>query len=149
MKAKRAYVPARGGAVRDLALEQEDAYAIAVDATDVYFTTRRAQGTVAKVSRAGGRVTTLADDQRNPIAIASYPAPKPSSYQALQDAVVVEYFAPAPDAGTVWLKLVRSGHQATGWFSTDRLTWKQVGQAIDIKVLRRPSALGVHSSIAL
>jgi xylan 1,4-beta-xylosidase len=42
---------------------------------------------------------------------------------------------PAPARGTVWLKLVRANHQATGWFSTDRITWHQVGGPIDITAL--------------
>ena len=42
---------------------------------------------------------------------------------------------PAPAGHTVWLKLVRSNHQATGWFSTDRISWTQVGGPIDITAL--------------
>jgi len=42
---------------------------------------------------------------------------------------------PAPAARTLWLKLVRTGHQATGWFSTDRVSWHQVGGPIDIAAL--------------
>ncbi|HET9957476.1 MAG TPA: carbohydrate-binding protein, partial [Polyangiaceae bacterium] len=57
------------------------------------------------------------------------------NYTSLQDPVEVSYTAPAPQQTAVWLKLVRSNHQATGWFSTDRVTWKQVGQAIDIEEL--------------
>jgi uncharacterized repeat protein (TIGR02543 family) len=56
-------------------------------------------------------------------------------YTAMNDPVVVSYTAPAPTGSTVWLKLVRSDHVATGWFSTDRITWTQVGQAINIKAL--------------
>jgi xylan 1,4-beta-xylosidase len=41
----------------------------------------------------------------------------------------------APAGRTVWLKLVRSNHQATGWFSTNRITWTQVGGPIDITEL--------------
>jgi beta-xylosidase len=41
----------------------------------------------------------------------------------------------APAGKTVWLKLVRANHQATGWFSTDRVTWSQVGGPIDIAAL--------------
>jgi uncharacterized repeat protein (TIGR02543 family) len=58
-----------------------------------------------------------------------------SVYTAMNDPVVVSYTAPAPAASSVWLKLVRSNHVATGWFSTDRITWTQVGQAINIKAL--------------
>ena len=42
---------------------------------------------------------------------------------------------PAPTAGAIWLKLVRTAHQATGWFSTDRRRWTQVGGPIDITAL--------------
>jgi len=42
---------------------------------------------------------------------------------------------PAPASSTVWLKIVRAAHQATGWFSTDQITWHQVGAAIDITEL--------------
>jgi len=56
-------------------------------------------------------------------------------YTAMNDPVVVSYTAPAPTGSTVWLKLVRSNHVATGWFSTDRITWTKVGQAINIKAL--------------
>jgi beta-xylosidase len=90
---------------------------------------------VARTKVGGKDVIRFAYRTRNPVPIASYPDPKPGSYQALQDAVVVEYTAPAPAQRNVWLKLARSNHQATGWFSTDRLTWTQVGQAIDIKEL--------------
>ncbi len=92
---------------------------------------------VARTRVEGQDVIRFAYRSRNPIPIASYPDPKPGSYQALQDAVVVEYNAPAPEGSAVWLKLVRSGHQATGWFSTDRLTWTQVGSAINILELDR------------
>jgi len=48
---------------------------------------------------------------------------------------------PAPAGRTVWLKLVRSNHQATGWFSTDRIAWTQVGGPIDITALDDYSSL--------
>jgi hypothetical protein len=57
------------------------------------------------------------------------------AYDTLEDPVVVSYTVPAPAQAAVWLKLVRSGHMATGWYSTDRRTWQQVGQAIDIRQL--------------
>lgn len=41
----------------------------------------------------------------------------------------------APGARTIWLKLVRTAHQATGWFSTDRITWRQVGGPVDLTEL--------------
>jgi beta-xylosidase len=62
-----------------------------------------------------------------------------SNYQnlGLADPVVVSYTVPtpAPAEAAVWLKLVRNDHQATGWVSADRLTWTQVGRAIDISAL--------------
>jgi xylan 1,4-beta-xylosidase len=42
---------------------------------------------------------------------------------------------PSPAGSTVWLKLVRGMNQATGFFSTDRITYTQVGDAIDITTL--------------
>ncbi len=65
------------------------------------------------------------------------PAAGANSYTALADPVVVSYTTPtpAPAEAAVWLKLVRSNHQATGWVSTDRLTWTQVGAPIDISDL--------------
>jgi len=45
------------------------------------------------------------------------------------------FSVPAPPADAVWLKLVRTSHQATGWFSTDSIAWTQVGGAIDIAEL--------------
>lgn len=50
-------------------------------------------------------------------------------------ALTTSAVVPAPTAGAVWLKLVRTAHQATGWFSTDRRTWTQVGGAIDLTEL--------------
>jgi beta-xylosidase len=41
----------------------------------------------------------------------------------------------SPAASVLWLKLVVTGHRATGWFSIDRLSWTQVGAAIDITAL--------------
>ncbi len=41
-----------------------------------------------------------------------------------------------PAERTLWLKLVHGkDHEATGWFSTDRLTWTQVGEPIEIGAL--------------
>jgi xylan 1,4-beta-xylosidase len=91
---------------------------------------------VARTKVSGNDVVRFAYRARTPVAIASYPADKkPSAYQELADPVVVSYTVPAPEQTTVWLKLVRSGHQATGWFSTDRRTWTQVGEAINVKDL--------------
>ncbi|WP_437683551.1 family 43 glycosylhydrolase [Sorangium sp. So ce131] len=58
-----------------------------------------------------------------------------SAYTELEEPVVVGGSVPAPEDATVWLKLVRTGHKATGWFSTDRLEWTQVGPEIDISTL--------------
>jgi beta-xylosidase len=49
--------------------------------------------------------------------------------------LTVSAVAPAPATGRVWLKLVRADHQATGWYSTDRITWHQVGGPVDIAEL--------------
>jgi xylan 1,4-beta-xylosidase len=90
---------------------------------------------VARTMIDGADVIRFAYRARTPVAISSYHpdgGSPPSSYQDLADPVVVSYTAAAPSDSTVWLKLVRSGHQATGWFSTDRVSWTQVGKAIDI-----------------
>ncbi|AUX44340.1 xylosidase/arabinosidase [Sorangium cellulosum] len=58
-----------------------------------------------------------------------------SAYEST-DATVISYDAEAPSDQVLWLKLVHGeDHQATGWFSTDRLTWTQVGEPIDISAL--------------
>jgi beta-xylosidase len=66
-------------------------------------------------------------------------APVPTSeasYTALADPQLQAYSVPAPARATLWLKLVRtSAHKATGWFSTDRLAWKQVGGEIDVRAM--------------
>ena len=91
---------------------------------------------VARTMVKGSDVIRFAYRARTPVAISSYPTDqKPSAYQTLADPVVVSYTAAAPSDSAIWLKLVRSGHMATGWFSTDRATWTQVGEAIDIKNL--------------
>jgi beta-xylosidase len=59
----------------------------------------------------------------------------------LAPAPATSAYTPAPASGTVWLKLVHTHHQATGWFSTDRLVWTQVGGAIDIGELDDYDAL--------
>ncbi|WP_437819110.1 family 43 glycosylhydrolase [Sorangium sp. So ce1078] len=52
------------------------------------------------------------------------------------EATVVSYDVEAPPEETLWLKLSHDkDHQATGWFSTDRLTWTQVGEPVDISAL--------------
>jgi hypothetical protein len=58
-----------------------------------------------------------------------------SAYESTE-ATVVSYDVEAPSDTTLWLKLLHDKeHQATGWFSTDRLTWTQVGKPIDISAL--------------
>lgn len=58
-----------------------------------------------------------------------------SAYEAV-DATEISFDAPAPAERTLWLKLVHGkDHEATGWFSTDRLIWTQVGEPIDISAL--------------
>jgi xylan 1,4-beta-xylosidase len=59
------------------------------------------------------------------------------SYTELADPVVVSHTiaTPTPAKATFWLKLVRSGHRASGWVSTDRLAWTEVGEPIDISAL--------------
>jgi beta-xylosidase len=87
---------------------------------------------VARTMLDGEDVIRFAYRMRRPV-----PAEGAGSYAALADPVVVSYTVPtpAPEQAAVWLKLVRSNHLATGWVSTDRLTWTQVGEAIDIKGL--------------
>jgi xylan 1,4-beta-xylosidase len=58
-----------------------------------------------------------------------------TAYAELDEPVVVADSVAAPPGETVWLKLVRQDHRATGWFSTDRLSWTQVGGEIDILAL--------------
>ncbi|MGK3996357.1 family 43 glycosylhydrolase [Sorangium sp. So ce1024] len=58
-----------------------------------------------------------------------------SAYSALDEPVVVGESVPAPEGDTIWLKLVRTDHKATGWFSADRIEWTQVGPEIDISAL--------------
>lgn len=81
---------------------------------------------LARTIVSGADVIRFAYRSRNPVATGGS-----GSYAALADPVVVAYTVAAPQGATVWLKLVRDTHSATGWYSTDRLTWKQVGQAID------------------
>ncbi|WP_236644509.1 family 43 glycosylhydrolase [Sorangium cellulosum] len=63
------------------------------------------------------------------------PVEEGGAYTELDEPVVVGGSAAAPEGDTVWLKLVRTGHKATGWFSADRLEWTQVGDEIDISTL--------------
>jgi len=63
---------------------------------------------------------------RNPVATGGS-----GSYTALAEPVVVRYSVAAPTGKTVWLKLVRNNHTATGWSSTDRINWTQVGGEIN------------------
>jgi xylan 1,4-beta-xylosidase len=85
---------------------------------------------VARTQLAGADVVRFAFRKRTPVGTGGS-----GSYTALADPVVVSYTAPAPRQRAIWLKLVRSGHMATGWYSTDRVTWRQVGEAIDIEEL--------------
>ena len=42
---------------------------------------------------------------------------------------------PAPSASSpVWLKLVRSTNSFTGWYSTDGVTWQQVGSTVTVNM---------------
>jgi hypothetical protein len=85
---------------------------------------------VARAMVGGADVIRFAYRSRHPVA-----AGDSDSYTALADPVEEVYTEAAPNEAVVWLKLVRSQHTATGWYSTDRLTWTQVGQAIDIRGL--------------
>ncbi|HMA97152.1 MAG TPA: family 43 glycosylhydrolase, partial [Polyangiaceae bacterium] len=85
---------------------------------------------VARVMENGADNIRFAFRSRTPV-----PTGGSGSYTELADPVVVSYSVPAPARSTVWLKLARSNHQATGWYSTDRIVWKQVGEAIDITAL--------------
>lgn len=51
------------------------------------------------------------------------------------------FLARAP-AGPVWLKIEKTDHKATGWYSADGITWTQVGQEIDVASLDSESSLG-------
>jgi beta-xylosidase len=85
---------------------------------------------VARVMEDGADQIRFAFRSRTPV-----PTGGSGSYSELAEPVTVSYSVPAPSRSTVWLKLVRSNHQASGWYSTDRIAWKQVGKAIDIKEL--------------
>lgn len=91
---------------------------------------------VARTMLGGEDVIRFAYRMRRPIPVTGT---SHGSYtdQGLADPVVVSYTVPTPAAAgaALWLKLVRTDHLATGWVSTDRLTWTQVGEAIDIKGL--------------
>ncbi|XYH96865.1 family 43 glycosylhydrolase [Sorangium sp. So ce1128] len=63
------------------------------------------------------------------------PSEEGGAYTELEEPVVVGGSVPAPEGETIWLKLVRTGHKATAWFSADRLDWTQVGPKIDISTL--------------
>jgi xylan 1,4-beta-xylosidase len=49
----------------------------------------------------------------------------------------------APRGRDVWLKLVRDNHSATGWFSSDRLSWTQVGASVDLSSIETPNTINV------
>ncbi|WP_437600474.1 family 43 glycosylhydrolase [Sorangium sp. So ce590] len=63
------------------------------------------------------------------------PSEEGGAYTELAEPVVVGASVPAPSGATVWLKLVRAGHMATGWFSSDGVDWTQVGAEIDLSTL--------------
>lgn len=87
---------------------------------------------LARTMLDGKDVIRFAYRKRQPV-----PTGGSGNYSTLADPVVVAHTVatPSPEKSAIWLKLVRSGHQATGWFSTDRLTWTQVGTPIDISAL--------------
>lgn len=87
---------------------------------------------VARTLLDGEDVIRFAYRMRRPV-----PTGGTGAYEELADPVVVSYTlpTPTPEQADMWLKLVRSGHQATGWVSADRLTWTQVGEAIDISAM--------------
>ncbi|WP_434045642.1 MULTISPECIES: family 43 glycosylhydrolase [Sorangium] len=58
-----------------------------------------------------------------------------AAYTELDEPVVVSESVPAPTGEMVWLKLERTDHKATGWFSKDGIQWTQVGSEIDISPL--------------
>ncbi|AUX20138.1 xylosidase/arabinosidase [Sorangium cellulosum] len=61
--------------------------------------------------------------------------PASDAYTELDEPVVEGESVAAPPGEAVWLKLVRTDHKATGWFSTDGVRWTQVGREIDISAL--------------
>lgn len=87
---------------------------------------------VARALVDGRDVIRFAYRMRRPVATGGSGA-----YTELAEPVVVSHTVPtpSPEKGAIWLKLVRDHHQATGWVSTDRLTWTQVGEPIDISAL--------------
>lgn len=87
---------------------------------------------VARTMVDGEDVIRFAYRMRRPV-----PTGGSGAYTELADPVVVSHTIPTPAAAQaeIWLKLVRSNHKATGWVSTDRLTWTQVGDEIDISPL--------------
>jgi len=85
---------------------------------------------VARVMENGHDQIRFAFRSRTPVATGGS-----GSYTELAEPVVISYAVPAPWHKTVWLKLVRNGHLATGWFRTDRSHWHQIGEPIDISAL--------------
>jgi xylan 1,4-beta-xylosidase len=85
---------------------------------------------VARAMENGKDVVRFAFRSRTPVATGGS-----GSYTALAEPVVVSYTVAAPGTKTVWLKLVRNNHMATGWYRTDRSTWQQIGEPINIKAL--------------
>jgi beta-xylosidase len=85
---------------------------------------------VARAKDKGKDVIRFAFRSRTPVATGGG-----GSYTELAEPVVISYAVPAPKMKTVWLKLVRNRHSATGWYRTDRSAWQQIGEPINIKAL--------------
>jgi beta-xylosidase len=85
---------------------------------------------VARALDNGKDVIRFAFRSRTPVATGGS-----GSYTELAEPVIVSYTVAAPRMKTVWLKLERNGHEATGWYRTDRSAWQQIGESIDIKLL--------------
>lgn len=87
---------------------------------------------VARTLVDGEDVIRFAYRMRRPV-----PTGGTDAYTELADPVIVSHVipTPSPEQSEVWLKLVRTDHVATGWVSTDRLSWTQVGDEIDISAL--------------
>ncbi|MBN2341670.1 MAG: family 43 glycosylhydrolase [Deltaproteobacteria bacterium] len=48
----------------------------------------------------------------------------------------------APAVNTIWLKMDQIEHSVTGWYSTDRISWTQVGEAFDVRDLDNFDTVG-------
>jgi len=86
---------------------------------------------VARTLENGNDVIRFAFRVRTPVATGGS-----GSYTELAEPEVISYTVPAPKGKTVWLKLDRNNHVATGWYRTDRSHhWHQIGEPIDIWLL--------------